>query len=350
MPHVSYEFKSIWLVHTQLKRLLVAISLLIISLLIGVVGYVTIEDFAIVDAFYMSIITMSTVGFGEVQDLSREGRVFTAIYIVFNLGIFAYAVSVLTSYLFEGKLNSVFRNYMSVREISKLKNHVIVCGYGRNGREACSELIKAGRSFVVIEKDERIRQNLEPEAGFEIITGDAVSDESLRLAGVDRARQMIITTPSDADNVFITLTARELKPDITIISRATRQETESKLYRAGANHVVLPDHLGGMFMAQMVTKPVVIEFLDLLTGRNRDERKFILEAVSYENLKEQCRDKTIKELSLNYLQDANIIAMKDNEKGLIPNPSSDSVVGENDTIIILCAEDRVSQLLADLTK
>ncbi len=333
-----------------LKNLLVALGLLVISLMIGVVGYVSIEGFPIIDAFYMSVITMSTVGFGEVHELSKVGRIFTAIYIVFNLGIFAYAVSVLTSYLFEGKLNTVFKNYMSVRELNKLKNHVIVCGYGRNGSEACSELIKAGKSFVVIEKDAKIRKALDPDLGFEIITGDAVADESLKLAGVDRASQMIITTPDDADNVFITLTARELKPDITIIARATRQETESKLYRAGANHVVLPDHLGGMFMAQMVTKPVVIEFLDLLTGRNRDQRKFILEAIAYEDLKRACRDKTIKELSLNHLQDATIVAIKDNVKGLIPNPSADSVVGENDTIIILCEEDRSAQLIEDLTR
>lgn len=334
----------------QLKSLLIAIGLLFTSLMFGVVGYVSIEKFAIIDAFYMSVITMSTVGFGEVHDLSKEGRIFTAIYIVFNLGIFAYAVSVLTSYLFEGKLNRVFKRYMSVREISKLKNHVIVCGFGRNGSEACSELLKAGRSFVVIEKNAEIRQELDPEAGFEIIAGDAVADESLKLAGVDRAAQMIITTPSDADNVFITLTARELKPDITIIARATRQETESKLYRAGANHVVLPDHLGGMFMAQIVTKPVVIEFLDLLTGRNRDQRKFKLEAIGYEELKLDCRDKTIGDLNAHYLQGANIIAIKDNVKGLIPNPSAEMLVGQDDIIIILCAEDQAENLLNELTK
>ena len=333
----------------QLRSLLVALGLLLTSLLAGVVGYVTIEGFEVLDAFYMSIITMSTVGYGEVHDLSRAGRLFTAIYIVFNLSIFAYAISILTSYLFEGKLRSVFRNFMSVREISKLENHVIVCGYGRNGSEACAELMKANKSFVVIEKNLAIIQSVDPEIGFEMINGDAVSDETLQTAGITRASEMIITTPSDADNVFITLTARELKPDIKIIARATRQETESKLYRAGANHVVLPDHLGGMFMAQMVTKPVVIEFLDLLTGRNRDLRKYKLEAIAYKDLKPACRDKSIKDLSLNYLHGANIIAVKDDVKGLIANPSPESVVGTNDTIIILCAEDLADQLLADLT-
>ena len=288
----------------QLKNFLVAILLLALSLLIGILGFMFIEGYDLLNAFYMAVITISTVGFTEVYELSDNGRLFTAIYIMANLGIFAYVVSVLTTYLFEGKLRSVFKNFMIDREISKLKNHVIVCGYGRNGSQACEELLKEGREFVVIEKDPEIRQSVISNVNFQMLIGDATLDNNLKTAGIERAKEILITTPSDAANVFITLTARELKPDITIISRASEKETESKLYRAGADRVIMPDHLGGMFMAQMVTKPVVIEFLDLLTSRSRDREKYKLVSVAYENLKPKFRDKTLEELQISNLREA----------------------------------------------
>ena len=333
----------------QLKNFLVAILLLALSLLIGILGFMFIEGYDLLNAFYMAVITISTVGFTEVYELSDNGRLFTAIYIMANLGIFAYVVSVLTTYLFEGKLRSVFKNFMIDREISKLKNHVIVCGYGRNGSQACEELLKEGREFVVIEKDPEIRQSVISNVNFQMLIGDATIDNNLKTAGIERAKEILITTPSDAANVFITLTARELKPDITIISRASEKETESKLYRAGADRVIMPDHLGGMFMAQMVTKPVVIEFLDLLTSRSRDREKYKLVSVAYENLKPKFRDKTLEELQISNLTGGTVIAVKDNEQGLIPTPPIDTFIGVDDTMIILCAENDAENVLQILT-
>ena len=212
----------------------------------------------------MSVITLSTVGFSEVHEFSPSGRLFTAIYILMNLGILAYAVSVLSTFLFEGKLKSIFKNYMSDLKINKMNNHIIVCGYGRNGKEACEELLRAGKEFVVIEKEIEVQNQLEDTKRIPMLIGDATFDKNLKLAGIQRAKVIIITSPSDASNVFITLTARELKPDILIISRASENQTGNKLYRAGADKVIMPDNLGGMFMAQMVTKPVVIESDDRL--------------------------------------------------------------------------------------
>ena len=289
----------------QLKNFIWAISLMCLSLSIGVAGFMYIENYDFLNAFYMAVITISTVGFTEVFELSANGRLFTALYIIVNLGIFAYVVSVLTAYLFEGKLKSVFNSFMSDREISKLKDHIIVCGYGRNGSQACEELIKAGRDFVVIEKNPEIRQSVTSKLNFKMLIADATIDNNLKSAGIERAKEIIITTPSDASNVFITLTARELKPDIKIIARASETETEAKLYRAGADRVILPDHLGGMFMAQMVTKPVVIEFLDLLTGRSRDREKYRLESISYDDLKPKFRNKTLKDLDIKALTGCN---------------------------------------------
>lgn len=330
----------------QLKSFLTAIGLLFSCLVIGVTGYMSIEGYTFVDALYMSVITISTVGYMEVNELSSLGRLFTAGYIIFNIAVFAYAVSVLTSYLFEGKLKSVFSTYMMDRELNKLKDHVIVCGYGRNGSRACDELHREGRKFVIIDKDPEVEENMPDEIRSWFLHGDATLDSVLNSGGIKRAREIIITTPSDAANVFIALTAREMQPKIVIIARASEIETESKLYRAGADQVLMPDHLGGMFMAQMITKPVVIEFLDMLTGHGKTREKYRLESISYDRLKPQYRNISLRELDMNHLTGATVVAVKDNVKGLIPNPPLDTFIGKDDTIIFLCEEGHTVEVLS----
>lgn len=326
----------------SLKKLIGASWLLVFSLIGGTLGFYLIEHFTLLDAFYMSVITMSTVGFTEVHKLSEIGRLFTAFYILMNLGILAYAVSVLTSFIFEGKLNSIYKNYMSDLKINKLNEHVIVCGYGRNGEEACAELTRNKKKFVIIEKNEEALTRIKPDHEFQVILGNATNDNTLRNAGLDRASVIIITTPSDADNVFITLTARELNPNIKIIARASENESESKLYRAGADNVIMPDHLGGMFMAQMVTKPVVIEFLNLMTGFNGQH--YHLEQVRYEDLKDNYKDKTLKELQIQEVTGGTVIGVKDKLKGLIPSPSLETLIEPEDTIVVLGGVEQIQKL------
>jgi voltage-gated potassium channel len=290
----------------------------------------------------MAVITLSTVGFAEVHEMSDSGRLFTAFYILVNLGILAYAVSVLTSFIFEGKLKSIYKNYMSDLKINKLTNHVIVCGFGRNGKEACEELRLSGKQFVVIEKGSEVLEEFKTNAQAHIVIGNAISDNILKAAGIERAQVIIIATPSDADNVFITLTSRVMKPDIKIIARASEKESESKLYRAGANNVIMPEHLGGMFMAQMVTKPVVIEFLNLMTGFSGQH--YHMEQLRYEDLKHIYRDKTLKELQIHDTTGGTVIGVKDNIKGLIPSPGADTLIGPNDTIVVLGGAEHIKQL------
>ena len=333
----------------QLLKFIGAIGLLITSLVIGSIGFMTIEGYSLLDAFYMSVITLSTVGYNEVKVLSADGRLFASIYIIFNLAILAYVISIISSYFFEGKLRLMLRNIIDDRHINKLEGHVIVCGYGRNGREACHELLENGREVVVLEQDKNISDNINPHKHLHKITADASLDQNLKLAGLERANEIIITTSSDAANVFIALTAREVNPNIYIVSRASNSESESKLYRAGADQVIMPDHLGGLFMAQMITKPVVIEFLDLLTGRGRDKEKYHLESISYAELKPDLRDKTLRELNINQLTGATVIAVKDNIKGLIPNPSTETFIGPDDTLILLCSDSTTSRLFNNLT-
>jgi voltage-gated potassium channel len=314
-------------------------------------GFMFLEGYTLTEGLYMSIITISTVGYGEVNELSDAGRLFTAAYIVVNLGLFAYVVSVISTYLFEGKLRNVFDSLKKDRSINRMKDHVIVCGYGRNGSQACQELLQEGRAFVIVDKDPEVKNMIPDNKDMvQVIISDATIDNTLRRAGIERAKEIIITTPSDAANVFITLTARELQPNIRIIARASEMESESKLYRAGADKVILPDYLGGVFMAQMVTNPVVIEFLDLLTGRTVDREKYKLVSIGYLELKTEYRDKTLSELKIHDLTGGTVIAVKDNIKGMIPNPPPDTFIGIEDTMIILCQEESADYVLQTLSK
>ncbi len=332
-------------INSQLESLLTAGGLFCFSLAIGFAGFSLIEGLNPVDAIYMTIITIGTVGFTEVRELSPMGRIFTSGYILMNLGLFAYVVSVVSNYFFEGRLKSIFKNYRSGMEINRLKDHVIVCGFGRNGSRAAEELQTSNKDFVIIEQDPEIKERIPDSMKWFI--GDATQDDNLRKVGIEKAKVIIITTPSDAANVFITLTARHLNENIRIISRASNKETEEKLYRAGANKVIMPDILGGMFMAQLVTKPIVIEFLDLLNGVSGEHYK--LEEVGYDKLKPEHKDKTLRELNIPATIGVTVIGVKDNIKGLIPGPSAETFIGEDDYLIVLGSVEKLKTFVKTYT-
>ncbi len=304
------------------------------SISIGLVGFMLLEQYTLLEAIYMSIITLSTVGFHEIRPLSDGGRVFTIVYIILNLGIFAYFVSVFTSYFFEGEFRKLYQNYMSGREVKKLKEHVIVCGYGRNGMKACDELTKWKKTFVLVEKEKaKLDAMQQSEGKFHFVCGDATVEDTLIQAGIEQASFIITTLPKDTDNVYIVLTARELNPNITIIARASEENSEKKLRIAGAHRIVRPDTLGGLHMAQLVTKPDVIEFLDVLHGLTKDQLS--LEEVKFQELKEEFKFKTIRELDIRKKTGITVVGYKDDKKGFLFNPSPDTVVGPEDVLIIL---------------
>lgn len=189
--------------HRSLRKLLLAFTLIICSMIIGSIGYTIIEGYSPLDAAFMSVITFSTVGFREVAPLSDTGKTFTIIYIIVNLGMFAYTVSVLSSFLFEGELQKIFKNFQTSREVKKLKNHVIVCGFGRNGAMACEELLVGKKDFIIIENNESVLSTIPEKKAYHFIKGNATMDETLLEAGVKKASTIITTLPSDADNVFL---------------------------------------------------------------------------------------------------------------------------------------------------
>ena len=326
----------------RFKNLLFTLSLLIVSFSIGIIGFSSIRDYGFWDAFYMTVITISTVGFNELHDLGQSGRIFVSFYIIFNISIFAYIVSVITRYLFEGELKEIYKNYMTNLDVKKLNNHVILCGYGRNGSKAAEELLKEKKSFIVIDKDvDLIKHKLANKNEILYLEGEATDDEILKLAGIDKASAIITTLPKDADNVFVSLTARELNPKINIIARASEPSSESKLYRAGANSVILPDVIGGQHMAQLITKPEVIQFIEMLSGVG--EVKLKLDEITFNELKQEYKGKTIRELDIRNKTGATVIGFKNDSRGFLVNPNPDIKVEKDDVLILLGSNDEVQK-------
>ncbi len=324
-------------------KLVTAIIVVIASLTTGILGFMLIEGYNLSDAFYMTVITISTVGYKEVQPLSEAGRMFTAVYIFFNLGIFAYILSVISTYVFEGEIRQMLTNYKILRKMRNLKGHVIVCGFGRNGSKACEELLAGKHTVVIIDSNENVIENEELQNNPEIffIKGDATHDETLKNAGIENARALISTMPKDSDNVFVTLTARQLNPGVNIISRASEETSESKLIRAGANKVVMPDAVGGRHMATLVTKPDVVEFIEMMNGIGQDSLR--LDNINYYQLKDEWRNKSIGELDIRKKTGATVIAIKD-QFGFTLNPQAGKSLIEGQTMIVLGSSQELEKL------
>lgn len=321
------------------KKLYYAIALVMIVLLTGVIGFYFIEHFSFLDSVFMTVITVATVGYKEVHDLDPAGKIFTSFLIIFSIGTFAYAISVITRYVIEGEFQIYFKNYRVTQDIQKLKDHVIVCGYGRNGKQACEQLKAGNVNFLVIESDENIIENIRRENGLLFIVGDATKDEVLLQARLEHARALISALPDDAANVFVTLTARDKNPKLKIISRASDDSSEHKLKRAGADNVIMPDKIGGTHMAALVTKPDVLEFIDHITG-HIDIR---LEEIYLSNLPEDMRNKSMRELEIRNRTGANIIGFKNADGEYVINPSPDTIMIPTAKLFVLGTEDQVQK-------
>lgn len=229
--------------------------------------------------------------------------------------------------------------------IDKLNDHIIVCGFGRNGKQACEQLWAHKHSFVVIENGEKAVSDLREQDEFLFIEGDATKDEILIEAGITKARALITTLPNDAANVFVVLTARELRPEMKIISRASEDTSENKLRRAGANNVIMPDKIGGVHMATLVTRPDVLEFIDHITGRINIR----LEEIKCNNLKESLKGKTIRELEIRNKTGANVIGYKTVEGEYIINPGPETIMKPDSKLFVLGTREQVETLMQVLS-
>ena len=306
---------------------------------VGVFGFIFIEDYNFLDALYMTVITISTVGFSEIHPLSAEGRAFTTILIITNIGVFFYSITTITSFLVDGEFQKFLKMHKVNKEIGKLENHVIVCGFGRNGMEVCEELAATNVRFIVIENDEAAIKEMQ-ERGYLWIEGDATNDDTLHSIKLEQAKAIITTLPKDADNVFVALTAKEINPNIDVISRASLDASETKLRRAGADHVIMPEKIGGEHMARLVTKPDIMDFIALITGQEEiDGTRMNIEEFGFDNMPIG-EKRSIIELNIRNKTGANVIGIKD-EKGFHVNPSSTYVIDKDSKLIVLGTDESI---------
>lgn len=318
-----------------------AILLLVLNIAGGAVGFVVIEGFDWVDAFYQTIITISTVGFGEVQEFSQTGKMFVSFLIITSFGTFAYTVTSITSYIVSGDYRQYFKDYRIMKEITELKDHVIVCGFGRVGRQAVATLLAHDKKFMVIEQNDEIIEGFNEKPEFPYLQGNATSDDALIKAGIKNAKAVITTLPSDSENLFVVLTARELKKDLTIISRASAFSSIRKLKIAGANNVIMPDSLGGSHMAQLVTNPDVLEFIDQISIQGENEIN--LEEIDFKELPEDCKYKSLADLK-EQLPFCNIIGFRNPDGEYVINPNMDTAIIPGSKLFVLGNPEQINSL------
>ena len=323
------------------KKIYTAVFLLFALLTIGIVGFRVVSDYSWIDALYMTVITITTVGFGEVVPLDNESKIFTVFLILISIVIVGYALSVITEYILSKNNVDELNQKKMQKLIDSLKNHIIICGYGRNGKQAARKLSAYKKSFVVIEKDKELLERLQTD-NVPYVIGNANEDDILMQAGVDRAACFISALPNDADNLFVVLSTRQINKNINIISRASQESSYEKLKLAGANNVILPDKIGGDHMASLVVVPGLMEFLDNLAIVGKTNIN--IEEVAVEKLYNTKEVKTIKDLDLRRKTGCTVIGYKDENGEYIVNPEADLKLTPNSKIIVLGRPEQIEGL------
>ena len=322
-----------------------ALIMLGLVLLIGTAGYAVIEGWKILDAIYMTVITITTVGYGEVRAVSPTGRVFTIALICMGMGIIAYTLGMVAQAMVELQVRSILGRKRLGLKIKSIKNHYILCGYGRIGRIISHELKASRIPLLVIDNNPDSKQGLEQQ-DIPYIIDDATSEDVLIEAGIERAKGLISVVLSDADNLFITMTARGLNPGLFILARAEEEQSHKKLLRAGANRVVLPYLIGGQKMAHTITKPAVTDFLEL-TVHDKNIELEMGELL----VKDRSRLKGVTLADSGIRQEMNVIivAIRKENGEMAFNPSSETRIETGDTLIALGPDNDLKKLSAILS-
>lgn len=326
------------------SRLLVSLFLLCLIIASGTLGYCHFEGMQIFESFYMTLITISTVGFGEIKPLSPAGRVLTIFIIISGISLLTYTLGQIATVFIEGELRKILGRKKLDRQIAKLRDHFIICGYGRIGSIIAKELVENSTPMVIIEKDAEMIEELNA-SGFLYLAMDATTEESLLTAGLMRARGLVTAVSSDANNVFIALTARGLNPDIFILSRASEASNENKLLRAGANRVVSPYIIGGKRMAEILEKPTVVDFLDQ-TQMNSELGLRMEEAIV--NPTSTLVGLSLVDSRLRQNFGVIVVAIKQASGHMIFNPNADQVLNSGDCIVCIGKSDDLRRMTAVL--
>ncbi|WP_372792877.1 TrkA family potassium uptake protein [Lutibacter sp.] len=322
-------------------KLYISLILLTVVLTIGVVGFLIISNETFVDSLYMTVITMSTVGFGTLHELNQSEKLFTIVLIILSIGVYGYSVTALTEYLANDNFFQLLKYKKMQKKIQKLQNHTVVCGYGRNGRQAIIKLKKFNMPCLVIEKNKAIIEELELN-NILYVEGDGTDDKTLNEAGIINAKSLITALPSDADNLFVVLSARQINKHFTIISRASSESSFKKLKIAGATNIIMPDKIGGEHMASLVVTPDLVEFVDKLTIS--DECETNLEEIAINDLSPEFLNKTILDLDLRKKTGCLIIGFKTADHKYIINPEANTILEPNSNLIVLGRPNQIEKL------
>lgn len=325
----------------ELKTGLIVVAAVLVIIIVGTVGYTLIEGWGLLDSLFMTVTTIFTVGFGEVHPLDPGGVVFTLVLIVLGVGTILYGIGRMVEFVIGGQLSGVFRRRVVRRQVDKLDAHFMVCGYGRVGEAVARHFKIHSAPLVVVDSDPDNVTRAERD-GFLAVCGDATADEILLAAGVERAKGLVAALGSDADNIFLTLSARVLNPKLLIVARAGSEDTVSKLVRAGADNVVSPYGIGGKQIATLMLKPLVSDYLEVVTGGG--ELEFRVEELE---LKGDCCSigRSIEDMAVRKMTGATILAVRRAATGAFEtNPAPGVHLMTGDRIIAIGTPEQITKL------
>ena len=324
----------------SIRHLKICVLLLILIIMFGVTGYMTIEDWGVLDALYMTVTTLTTVGYGEVHEVSDLGRMFTIFFIVIGVVYFLYIAGAVVQFMVEGQIRTIMGRRSLDKKIDRMNNHYIVCGYGRIGKILCKMLARKPVDLVVIEKDLELVPVMDDDK-MVYVSGDAGDEATLLGAGIKRAKGLIAALATDTDNVFLVLTARQLNPDVYIMARASQEGSKSKLLAAGANMVESPYDMGAASMAQRIIRPTVTNFLDLAFAHKRKDIQ--MEEIPV-NPSSSLVNLMLKDSGIRQRFNLIIIAIKKPDDSMLFNPSFETVIEAGDTVIAVGQEENLQKL------
>jgi voltage-gated potassium channel len=325
---------------TRFQQTVISVLLSVFLIGGGTVGYMIIEKWSLFDAFYMTIITIATVGYSEVHSVSMAGRIFTVVLIFLGVGYFLYVAGGIIQFLVEGRIRLVMGRRKLDTQINKLKGHFIICGYGRIGRVLAQFLIEKYVDVVVIERDER-RVHKMDEDGVIYLIGEANDEKTLERAGIHRAKGLVTAVATDADNVFLVLIAKEMNPALFIVARASQNATKKTLQAAGADKVISPYDLGARRMAHAILRPTVIKFLEMAFADDRVD-------IQVEEIKirptSKMAGKTMMDSAIRQDYDVIIIVIRKPDDQMVFNPKADTVIEAGDVMVVVGSARSIKEL------
>jgi voltage-gated potassium channel len=323
------------------KKFQLALSAIFVLIAFGTLGFkLIVPDLRWFDSFYFTLITLTTIGYGEPAGMTEGARYFAAFLIIMGVSTIGYALSVAAQAVVESELLSTFGKRKMYKDINKLSGHYIVCGAGRVGSGVVRDIAASGHDFVVVEADEGIADRLLAQ-GHLVLIGDATNEDVLKGAGIERARGIVCAVSSDPDNLYITLTARDLNKDLRIVSRANEEAAVSRLIKAGADKVVSPEITGSTRMSQMLLRPAVADFMELATMTERLDLEIEQVEIGAES---PFIGTALKDTGIRSEHGVIVIAIKRADGEMIFNPSADTVIQEHDSLVVIGSHSGLSAL------